>query len=495
MSSSNCSKPWCLGEYDTIFKSHALRRGWDKKDWHELRLYAKFLERRSSIQGVEDKPESKEDYIKFQSYCGSYTLASGKQLVIKPNENKLSEEERKLMIEDIVRWSTLLGPNILAQLKVTSPMGEEEACLSYSNMLIDLTESALAEYLPPIIENEVRISPIALGPLDFCRTTQHLSQGETLLVTRKTRLKLECLPLLLLVRFHYEMISALTRFHEFLDKLMMDEENWKSVSISVARMTDRNLSYHSSFLLGQQFTYLVDEALETDFKDPEVLDETLRQSSGSPSLQDITYLWEAYVGRRSLLPLIKEILWGGYTLKPTSKLYELWVLSQLTSQLSEVAEIRSPPIFGRRGSAAFQYEKDGVLIELLYNSTGLSHLLKFKDFFWKLRPDYIITIEKGDRMKQVVLIADAKYKPKPDTSDVENMLAYLLTYGWSEEKGKVQGLLVYTGEKQSTRSIKTTLRSSPNAQLSCLCIRPDEQLPSRQRSLSTLIYTSLNSSN
>lgn len=491
MTSSDYSEPLEGGEYEKIRKRVASERGFEDKDWNELKLYAKFLKWRSDEQGVEDKPEIDEDYIDFKSYCGSYKLASGKQLRIGPDEDKLDEEERKLMIKKIVQWSTMLGPSILAQLNVTSPIGEDEAHLSYSNMLIDLTEGALADYTHPIVEKERRISPITLGPLDFCRTTQHFSRGETLLVTRKTRLNFECLPLLLLVRFHYEMMLALTRFRNSLNERMKEEEGWGSVSISVARMADLNLSYHLSFLLGQHFTHLLDDALEIDFKNPEVLDETLRQSSNSPSLRDITYLWEAYIGRRSLLPLIKEMLLGGYTLKPTSKLYELWVLCQLTLQLSEVARMRSPPIFGKKGSATFKYERQGLLIELLYNPLSLSDLLKFKDSSLKLRPDYIISVQKSNGMKQAVLIADAKYKPEPDVSDEERMLAYLLTYGWSVGEEEVHGLLIYTGKKQKPVPPEKILRSHPNAQLSSLCLRPDEKLPDRRCALSLLINAAL----
>ena len=400
-----------------------------------------FLESRSNVQGIEDKPEVQEDYLNFKSFCGTYTLDSNKKLVILPKPEKLDEGEHRYIAEKVVEWSTLLGHNIMAQLRFSSPVKEHEAILSYSNLLIELTEIALGEYFPPVIEEEVKISPFIFGSLDVPQTSRHLSQGETLLVSRKIKLKAESLLLLLLIRFHCEMIPALNGFLAEIDG-QIGAERKGEICLSMERLAKTNVSYHKGLLMRRQFSPLLGEALETEFEDPEVLEKPLRQASGNPSLKDIVFLWEAYKGGRSLLPMIKELLLGGYTLKPLSKLYELWVLSILTSQLSSITEETFPPRLGGKGSMTFKFKNIDILIELFYNQPSLRNLQKFNNFPWRLRPDYVITIKKGTEPRKIVLITDAKYKETVDSSDVERMLAYLLTYCWSKRDVRAQGVLV-----------------------------------------------------
>lgn len=472
-------------EYDTLSRTKILEDWmWSKKDWRKLKRYAELLKTQASKQGLDERPQVKDYLINFKSFCGTYPLSSDRKLEVLPKSEKLDKQALRELAGEVVEWATLLGQDLRETPQFSLPLGRHEIVMGYSNKLIELTENILAEAPPPTIDKETKVAPVPFGPIDVPKTSRHLSQGETLIASSKTNLEEFSLPMLLLVRFHYELLKDL---REFLSELKEWTETG-GVSLFIERMAKENISYHQSLLTRPRFRPLLREALETKFEDPEVLDKTLKEISYTPSMKEVVFLWEAYKGRRSMVPLVKEILSGGYTLKPVYKLYEVWALKQFASTISGVTGVKPAFESVDQGAWRLQFRKEDKIIDLFYNTnpssnTAISDLIKPSNLSWSPRPDYLLTIKKEGMERRVLLVADAKYKSHPTSSDTEEMLAYLLSYCWPERDSKAEGVIVYIGNEGEAASQRPTTRQHPDATVHRLCLRLGQEI----QALNTII--------
>jgi hypothetical protein len=230
----------------------------------------------------------------------------------------------------------------------------------------------------------------------------------------------------------------------------------------------KNLSYHQSFLLNLRNRRLIQRAFEIDFYDPAVLSETIRQSNGNSNYHDLVLLWEGYSSNRSLEASLEENFRGGYSLKPISKIYELWVLNKICQVLSD-----------HFGEPIREYKKEGIIFHFkghthnvgLYYTYNINKFTKFDKIPSELSPDYLIRY--SNEREENILTLDAKYKPNVSSQDIQQIMAYMLVTGWGAEKDEMYGALLYVGSRTKNNSIQTYSRKVPSAQLFKICIRPD----------------------
>lgn len=479
---SSMAKKTNLGEYGPKKEYKKIYRHEisNNADWLEIGAYADYLGEYCKRVNIEDKPEKDEYSIDFRSFFGTYRFESGRTLKIRLDPNKISETEQNQLLDEITDWLAILGPNLWASLEMLDPFGIIEFELSFSILLNELTSNLLKEYLPPALQLRMYTSPKILGRIKVPQTVTKLTQGELLFTSERAKVNLESLPVLFLIRMHYEILSALDKSIErIVDITQTDESVYKDLNkpdFALLREMKKSRAYHVELLSHQLYTQLLEKALEIDFDDPFILDKVRKEASTRRSLQDILYLWDAYRGKKIPKPRIKDILSGGYTFKPASKLYELWTLKVLLDVLSDILQRKWSALY-ENGEAVFSLRDQRTALTLIYNSARkIQH--KFEPKRFRLIPDFVLTLKthrSEDMTERVLLIADAKYKPKPQVSDLERMLAYMLTYCWNTSEETADGLFLYIGTKDTPyESFRGPYkRTKPNARIYSLCLRPD----------------------
>ena len=395
---------------------------------------------------VEERPEIHEEEIRLKSFIGNYKFNSGNELLIKYDITKLTEDDFSRIIEDIAGWGGMLGPPFLkAILNFCSPlMGENEIMLAYSDLLIKYTEIALSEYLPPLIERKTYLAPTPIGKIMIPRTISHFSQGQTLFVSQRTKVNVESLPRLLMIRFHGEMIQKLIDIER-----QLKERQIANPMIQIMRTISRNRGYHSNFVSTGFYQNLLNRAYETDFTSSEVYQKLCEQASASSSFRDIIYLWEAFVGRRVLLSKLREALEGGYMLKPVCKLYELWCLKVVLDALREEMGCDYTPPNSLPGSFLFNPKNSSYKAKVLYNVSPPSK------FLYKLKrrgagistgkkPDITIAMT-GPSGKKVIIAADVKYRMLKNIGDedLRRFLWYLIDYTGVTDEDLLEGMFLH----------------------------------------------------
>ena len=456
-------------EYETIPKSIFLKINesyYDENDWNELCRYAILLSEWAKKGDVEEKPGPDGDNLSFGGFIGSYKLTSNKKLDIKVNKNKLTKREYDLILNEVIEWCYILGPNFYSQFNFTNPLYPFENILGYSNHLIDLTELALSSYLSPIIEKVTKISPTVHGRINIPRTVRHLIQSQALVVSIKTKLQTDTLPILLLIRFNYEISRGIRGYLARLDNLVNVSEY--QVRTSFEDTLRRNMSYHQGFLLNPRNRRLIQRSFEPDFHDPEVLNETINQSIGNSIFNDLVLLWEGYSSNRSLSVSLENFFRGDNNLKPISKIYELWVLKKIIEILS--AFYSKPQLQVRDEGIIFIFKKEDYKIEVFY-TYNINEFNMFDKPPSELKPDYLI--KYSNEKEKIVLVLDAKYKPRVKSSDVQQLITYMLVTGWKDMFDKMYGALLYVGSGEVKPDTQKYVRETPDAEIFKICIRPN----------------------
>jgi len=460
-------------EYNRIYRN-VLH---DPSDWSELEAYIDYLVNYCDAVSIEDKPEKDAYSFNLKSFFGIYRFASGRQLKINLDSTKISDEEKNKMLKEVIEWLTILGPNLLVSLEMLDPCGMGEFELSFSILLNELTSNLMKEYLPLALQTREYTSANIIGRLEISKTVRNFNKGETLFTSERARVNLESLPVLFLIRIHYEMLSALDKAIGRIEALARPKQSEASsqqkVNFALLREIRKNRAYHVDFLNNPVYSHLLEKSLGTDFDDPSILEKVRKEASTRKSLNDIIYLWDALRGKKAPKPQIEDLLVGGYTFKPASKLYELWTLKAMLDVISGIYSKEWSARY-KAGKAVFSLKHQQTRLTLTYNfAKGAYH--KFRPKFL-LRPDFVLVSKNGEsQSEQVMLIGDAKYKSRPEKQDLERMLAYLLSYGWSKPEEISNGLFLYIGTNTVPNgSVKGPYeRKNPTARVYSICLRPN----------------------
>jgi len=460
------SETFNFEEYQSIPSSD-----FGEKERDELSDYIDYLRKDCKRLGIEDKPKKEGNFFELKSYCGSYEFENGEKIRIHRDRGKLSDESFSQLLEDITSLVPMVGIDKKSLLAFLGESTMADLAIVYSDLLNDLTGNVLKEGPPVRLREREIISETPQGEIKIHSTIKKRSQGEPLCVSKKVYVTYETLPLLLFVRFHFELSNEL---QDVLNEI--ENKNWdgrtKVSEFAISRkIKNKNRPNHIDILSDPLYNNFIDKARKVNFNDPEILEKTRNQAITTFSLQDVLKLWNAYRSESLPKPLFEKIIEGGYSLKPTSKLYELWVLKMLVSATAEVLQCSLEKISGttKRDKTIF-FEND---VKLYYNGFPGDYR-KITGALTGLRPDFVL-IGSDDKIK---LIADAKYKKgQRKSDDLKQMAIYNFAYGWKDSEDQVNSLLIYTGkENYSDDDIQVNLNvkrsEGPEAMLSSLVLRP-----------------------
>lgn len=432
------------------------RKIFSDEEWEELKNISINLSEFCKKYLIEEKPliDPKKG-IYFSSFLGMLRLRTGKILKIGFNENKINEKEYNLLIKDVAKWLGMLGsPFLKSYLEILLPFGfKNELSLSYSELLIEITEEILSGYIPPRMERRKITSIRAEGRILFPQTLLNFTKGIFLIVSKKIQLDHENLLLLFLINFHLHIYKDLLEFKsKITSNTELDERNTDNHFVSTVF---KNLRYHS-FILSKFWNQTIQKKIfDIGFRDINIITKIEKLSSFSSAFKKLILLWETYLRRDILKIKIEEILSGGNTFKPISKLYEFWclelVLKILKKLLGEYSYIQKKKLikFIFEGS-----ENDSdILVEVFFNPRKFQDQ-DFNPFFNKIReilkrkisagrPDLYICFSNAD--KRINLVLEVKYKriDNINLADFQRLISYIISYSSIIENDKLNGILFY----------------------------------------------------
>lgn len=451
-----------------------------EEDWKELSEYTELLAERSKGRNydLEEHPEVTLNEIRLKSFIGSYKFNSGNAIVIRHKQAKLSKEDFSVIAKGIAEWGAMLGsPFLKAILKICSPLTEEyEIALAYSDLLRTYTEIALTEYVPPIIEKRQYVAPVPLGRILVPKTIALMSTGQMQCVSQRFRANIISLPLLLMIRFHTEMVRELTSLEAAFKR---DDE---LPSIQPTRAILGSKIYHRNFLAPEFRQKLLALAFDIDFRNSDILEKIRKQASTSPSISDIVVLWEAFVGQRTLLSKVTDALKAGYALKPVCKLYELWCLRIVVDVLIDLlGDCKAPDSL----PGLFMFRKPGLKVEVLYNLTPKESMVVKElravgmGVSVRKKPDFTIQFT-ADSGKKITIILDAKYRHLEgiDDEDLNRLFRYLVDYSEFLGEDRFEGLFFHVSEPSSIH-LKAE-RENPRIAIHLLSLKPKNVCKSKE---------------
>jgi hypothetical protein len=252
------------------------------------------------------------------------------------------------------------------------------------------------------------ISEGQLGRIDVNETLKLISKGAQLIASHRSKLNQAYMPMMLMAKFHYMLLKGI-------DNLIIKIESVKELSL-IKDQLELLKARHSYILTSTPVSAYLDLALSANIEDSVLIRETRARSGVNTWLKAIADLYESYNSQVAGIEIFKPEL--PLQLIPSSKVFELWALKIITEALGI-----------SKGNV--RLEDAGLIIEekdlkLHYNtayaegrlSKELRSRMLIKD--GELRPDYRLE-RRGE-----ITVADAKYKNKLSTQDMERIITYIV---------------------------------------------------------------------
>lgn len=436
------------------------------EDWKELEKYIRYLQNQYSELDIEDEPEMEYGRVFFKSFFGKYQFDSEKSLEMKINKEKISEEKMSDMMEDILNFVVIPGVDLDSVLKFILPSYSIEKTIIYSELLEKITSIILSERPPIQPRREEYISPENQGQIDILKTIKRRSRGENHVVSTKANITMETLPVLIFVKFHAQMLIDLENFWD--EENITYSNNNSSPEFALERKITERKAHHKNILSHPLYSRFYEKAIRKDLKRPEILENARRETVTSPTFKKVITLWEAYLGKSLPRPKTENILEGGYSLKPASKIYEIWVLKKLVDLLEDKYSEDKDLSKAGKGGTIIDFDKK---IELTYNTTLKNRFST--GTFSKKRPDFAI---RNYSEEKVPLILDAKYKKTPKADDFLQMVSYEAIYGIDDPEEFSHAILLYIGTKgkRQREDIKRE-KKPPRIKIKPIKLRPNEE--------------------
>jgi hypothetical protein len=421
-------KRYSLNDLRSIFRSQNISEECVKPVYDEFKNFIinikpviKNVRGRFGIESL--PPLVVNDYVNVGQWIIPFKWKCGQHEILIITKPKVGWDGFNKMVQEVVQLlETLRNLELVAfGLRNLLPNIEDYVIdLLYSPLVIKYTEAALSEPLPRIIKYRLIISQGQFGKVDVARTVALRLMGKPLIASKKATLIHALPPIIMLVRFHYKLLTRLMRLRELLSGVeVTDLQRLISSIISIGRI-DELIRSHRAILSIEPLAMYVDHALRVGVDDEEVISETERFSGGSTWLRTLAELYRAYIAR---LAGIKPLSWGSILLIPTSKVFELWVLSLLLRAFdvdaNNIEILHSEP-----GGVSIGLG-NGNNVRIHYNITHRNDLIRqlMNQKILRsdgLRPDYVIELGRTR------LVVDAKYKFELDMSDVERMMTYIV---------------------------------------------------------------------
>jgi hypothetical protein len=355
-------------------------------------------------------PRTGEDWFSFGQWVGFFKLSEpvcGVDTIIV--EPKVEKEKFKYMINEALGLPAMIGfESLNIILTNIIPYRYDILPVLYSDIAYKYTEMALRGPLPRIVEDVIMISEGQLGRIDVNETLKLISKGAQLIASRRSKLNQAYMPMILMAKFHYMLLKGI-------DNLIIKIESVKELSLIKAKL-ELLKARHSYILTSTPISAYLDLALSANIEDSVLIRETRARSGVNTWLKAIADLYESYNSQVAGVEIFKPEL--PLQLVPSSKVFELWALRIITEALGI-----------SKGNV--KLEDAGLIIEekdlkLHYNtayaegrlSKELRSRMLIKD--GELRPDYRVE-RKGE-----ITVADAKYKDKLSTQDMERIITYIV---------------------------------------------------------------------
>lgn len=226
----------------------------------------------------------------------------------------------------------------------------------------------------------------------------------------------------------------------------------------IEQMIEDRIKYHSFVLFNDVIKPFVSSVGAMNLEDAEVLNEARKQAGKARWIRDIIDLYESFICKRPpLFDLLQE--WKQkipIQPLPTSKVYELWILSLLTKIFAENIGKR-PKITQKDGGFEFDFEH--AKIEFNIASREWSKI--FSKVGHVPRPDFML-LNDGHRV-----VADAKYREigRLQLEDLERIVAYILDYSEPQDHEEIKGFLVTLGLNNGLELLTERKDTTPNIRI------------------------------
>jgi hypothetical protein len=355
-------------------------------------------------------PRTGDDWFSFGQWVGFFKLSEpvcGVDTIIV--EPKVEKEKFKYMINEALGLPAMIGfESLNIILTNIIPYRYDILPVLYSDIAYKYTEMALRGPLPRIVEDVIMISEGQLGRIDVNETLKLISKGAQLIASHRSKLNQAYMPMMLMAKFHYMLLKGI-------DNLIIKIESVKELSL-IKDQLELLKARHSYILTSTPVSAYLDLALSANIEDSVLIRETRARSGVNTWLKAIADLYESYNSQVAGIEIFKPEL--PLQLIPSSKVFELWALKIITEALGI-----------SKGNV--RLEDAGLIIEekdlkLHYNtayaegrlSKELRSRMLIKD--GELRPDYRLE-RRGE-----ITVADAKYKNKLSTQDMERIITYIV---------------------------------------------------------------------
>ena len=355
-------------------------------------------------------PRTGDNWFNFGQWVGLFKLSEPvcdiDSIIVKP---KVGEENFRYMVNEALGLPAMFGLESLSVILTNIiPYRYDILPVLYSDIAYKYTEMALRGPLPRIVEDVIIISEGQLGRIDVNETLKLKSKGAQLIVSHRSKLNQAYMPMILIAKFHYMLLKGI-------DNLISKIESVKELSLIKAKL-ELLKARHSYILTSTHVSAYLDLALSANIEDSILIRETRARSGVNTWLKAIADLYESYNSQVAGVEIFKPEL--PLQLIPSSKVFELWALKMITEALGI-----------SKGNV--RLEDAGLIIEekdlkLYYNtayaegrlSKELRSRMLIKD--GELRPDYRVE-RRGE-----ITVADAKYKDKLSTQDMERIITYIV---------------------------------------------------------------------
>jgi hypothetical protein len=355
-------------------------------------------------------PRTGDNWFNFGQWVGLFKLSEPvcdiDSIIVKP---KVGEENFRYMVNEALSLPAMFGLETLSVILTNIiPYRDDILPVLYSDIAYKYTEMALRGPLPRIVEDVIMISEGQLGRIDVNETLKLISKGAQLIASHRSKLNQAYMPMILIAKFHYMLLKGI-------DNLISKIESVKELSLIKAKL-ELLKARHSYILTSTPISAYLDLALSANIEDSVLIRETRARSGVNTWLKAIADLYESYNSQVAGIEPFKPEL--PLQLIPSSKVFELWALRIIIEALGI-----------SKGNV--KLEDAGLIIEdkdlkLHYNtaysegrlSKELRSRMLIKD--GELRPDYRVE-RRGE-----ITVADAKYKDKLSTQDMERIITYIV---------------------------------------------------------------------
>jgi len=416
---------YSLDDLRSIFRSQNISEECVKPVYDEFKNFIINIE--SRIKDVRKRfriesppPLVVNDYVRVGQWIIPFKWKCGQHEILIITKPKVGWDGFNKMVQEVVQLlETLRNLELVVfGLRNLLPNIEDYVVdLLYSPLVIKYTEAALSEPLPRIIKYRLIISQGQFGKVDVARTVALRLMGKPLIASKKATLIHALPPIIMLVRFHYKLLTKLMRLRELLSGVEDTDLRGLISSITSISRIDELIRSHRVILSIEPLATYVDHALRVGVNDEEIISETERFSGGNTWLRTLAELYRAYIAR---LAGIKPVSWGSILLVPTSKVFELWVLSLLLRAFNVDANNIEISHSEPGGISIGLGNNVRIHYNITYHSDLIRQLMNQKILRSDgLRPDYVIELGRTR------LVVDAKYKFGLNMSDVERMMTYI----------------------------------------------------------------------